>query len=144
MVILLKKVEFKNKKGQTLVGILHEPNEKTDRVIIIAHTFTGDKDYQPIIEAASEFLSMNKFAVLRFDFAGAGDSEGDYKDATIASEAGDLKSAIDFVESLGYKKIGIIGFSMGATVSIVAYNPKIRTLVLWSPLLNPKIMYGPV
>ncbi|MCD6575977.1 MAG: alpha/beta fold hydrolase [Nanoarchaeota archaeon] len=136
-----RKVEFQNKKGEKIVGILHEPKEKTDKVMIIAHTFKGDKDYQPIIEAAAEFLSMNKIAVLRFDFAGCGESEGDYKDATISSEVEDLKAAIEFVEKLGYKKIGLIGFSMGATVSIIAYDSKIKTLVLWSPLLNPKIQY---
>ncbi|MCD6547653.1 MAG: alpha/beta hydrolase [Nanoarchaeota archaeon] len=135
------KVEFENKKGQKLVGVLHEPKEKTDKIVIIVNTFTGDKDYQPIIKDCAEFLSMNKIAVLRFDFAGTGESEGDYKDATISSEVEDLKSAIDFVEEHGYKKIGLIGFSMGATVAIIAYNSKIKTLVLWSPLLNPKIMY---
>ncbi len=30
---------------------------------------------------------------------------------------------------------------MGATVAIVGYNSKIKTLVLWSPLLNTKIQY---
>ena len=139
--MLLKKVEFKNKKGEKLVGILHEPKEKTDKVVIIANTFEGDKDYQPIIKDCANFLAMNKIAVLRFDFAGTGESEGDYKNATIFSEVEDLKSAIKFIENQGYKKIGLIGFSMGATVSIIAYNSKIKTLVLWSPLLNPKIMH---
>ncbi len=139
--MLLEKVEFKNKKGQKLVGIFHEPKEKTDKAVIIANTFKGDKDYQPIIKDSANFLAMNKIAVLRFDFAGTGESEGDYKNATIFSEVEDLKSAIEFVENLGYRKIGLIGFSMGAVVSIIAYNSKIKTLVLWSPLLNPKIMY---
>jgi alpha/beta superfamily hydrolase len=134
-------VEFENKKGQKLVGILHEPKEKTDKAVVIAHTFKGDKDYQPILEAASEFLAMNKIAVLRFDFAGAGESEGDYKNTTLLSEVDDLRSAIKFVESRGYKKIGLIGFSIGAIVSLIAYNSKIRAIVLWSPLLNPMIIY---
>ena len=141
MVMSLRRVEFKNKKGQKLVGVLHEPKEKTDKAVIIANTFTGDKDYQPIIKECANFLAMNKIAVLRFDFAGAGESEGDYKNTTIFSEVEDLKSAIKFIEKQGYKKIGLIGFSMGAAVSIVTYNSKIKTLVLWSPLLNPKIMY---
>ena len=135
------KINFQNKKGQSLAGLLNKPKEKTDKIVIIAHTFKGDKDYQPILEAAAGFLSMNKIAVLRFDFAGAGESEGDYKDATLLSEAADIKAAIEYVEQLGYKKIGLIGFSMGATASIIAYNSKIRTMVFWSPLLNPKIMY---
>lgn len=136
-----RKVEFQNKKGQKLVGILHEPKGRTDKIVIIAHTFKGDKYYQPIIEAAADFISMHGIAVLRFDFAGTGESEGDYKGATISSEVEDLRAAVEFVEKLGYRRIGLIGFSMGATVSIVAYNSKIKTMVFWSPLLNPRIMY---
>ncbi len=139
--MLLKEVEFKNKKGQKLIGFLHEPKEKTDKAVIIANTFTGDMDYQPIIEESANFLAINKLAVLRFDFAGTGKSGGDYKNATISSEVEDLKAASEFVENLGYRKIGLIGFSMGATVSIIAYSSKIKTIVLWSPLLNPKVMY---
>ncbi len=108
--MLLEKVKFQNKKGQKLVGALHEPKQKTDKIVIILNTFKGDKDYQPIIKKCADFLAMNKIAVLRFDFAGTGESEGDYKNTTISSEVHDLNAAIDFVKKLGYKKLHSLVF----------------------------------
>jgi len=42
----------------------------------------------------------NEIAVLRFDFAGSGDSEGDFSRVTIRGEVEDLSSAIDFVQTM--------------------------------------------
>lgn len=89
------------------------------------------------IHAAKKFCE-NGFTVLRFDFRGHGISEGDFIDMNISEEVNDLRKAIEFVlnQSIDKNNIGILGLSLGASVSVLGWDEKIKTLVLWSPA-NP-------
>ena len=112
----IRKVNFYNSKNQKLVGILHENNKKN--IVIICHGITGCKNHN-FIPLLSNFLEKNNFSILRFDFTGNGDSEGKINDGNYTQEIDDLGKAIDFVKNLGYKKISLIGHSMGGAVSIL-------------------------
>ena len=101
---------FTNKRGQRLFGVLHLPASKERvPVVVMAHGFTDDKtgDNRLFVKFA-RVASRHGLAVLRFDFAGSGDSEGDFSQVTINSELDDLLSAVDYVEEInanifGYK-----------------------------------------
>lgn len=137
-----EKVIFEN-KGQKIVGILHTPDSKNPPAIIMSHGWTGNKDEHGLfINAAREFCK-NGFAVLRFDFRGSGESEGKFEDISFTEEASDLKSAIEFMkkQNVDRNKIGLLGLSMGAAVSVLAYNPEIKVLVLWSPAIHTKEIF---
>jgi alpha-beta hydrolase superfamily lysophospholipase len=99
----------------------------------MAHGFKADKDEQGIYANTAEELCRNGFTVLRFDFAGSGESNGKFVDMTLTSEAEDLKSAIKFMRSGGCTKIGLIGNSFGGTVSILGWSKEIGAMVLWNP-----------
>ncbi|MDO8660489.1 MAG: alpha/beta hydrolase, partial [Candidatus Woesearchaeota archaeon] len=67
-----ERIVFKS-QGLNLVGILD--STITDRIIIMAHGFTGDKDMcGKFVEATAHFVKA-EFAVFRFDFAGSGESQ---------------------------------------------------------------------
>lgn len=131
-------VIFEN-KGEKLSGVLHTPEEETKTAIILCHGFTGDKNESgnKFIKVAKK-LSANGFAVLRFDFRGSGASDGQFADMTISGEADDLHAAIDFMQGLGYEKIGVVGLSLGGAVCVLASDPRIKTMVLWAPSLSPR------
>ncbi|WP_218917962.1 alpha/beta hydrolase [Kyrpidia tusciae] len=87
----------------------------------------------PLVKALHE----QGVASLLFDFRNSGESE---KDITSIGqfEKGDLLSAIDYAKSLGYKQIGLIGFSMGAATALMA-APEVnhlRFLVADSPFAD--------
>ena len=75
-----KAVHFTNDNGDKLSGILELPVErKPAHFAIFAHCFTCSKD----LRAARNItlaLSQKGFGVLRFDFTGLGESEGDFED----------------------------------------------------------------
>jgi dipeptidyl aminopeptidase/acylaminoacyl peptidase len=133
-------VTFRNKRGRQLSGVLHLPGqEKKAPVIIMAHGFTDDKtgDNRLFVKFG-RYAARHGFAVLRFDFAGSGDSEGDFSDITIGGEIDDLSCAIDFVYALpqvDWENIHIIGYSLGGTVSIIvtAKDKRVRSLSAWAP-----------
>lgn len=86
-------------------------------LVLLGHGLTGNKD-RPLIVATARALNAAGFDTLAFSFAGNGDSQGDFRHATISKEVGDLSSVIDAVAH-AYPKIAYIGHSMGAAVGII-------------------------
>lgn len=129
-----EKIIFEN-KGYKIEGILHLPEKETNSIVILVHGFTGSKDGpgDVFIELA-ETLEANGFAVLRFNFRFTTEDWSKFHNMSISGEVSDLKLIIDEM-SRGYQNIGIIGESLGGTVSIISYNEKVKTLVLWYPAI---------
>jgi len=126
----MKKVSFRNSKGQKIAGVLHNPENKTNSIVIITHGSCSTKDRKRLIDAAESY-SKEGISALRFDFGGCGES---YEDGiTINGEVSDLKSAIKFVKDNGYQNIGLQGESLSGFVFSIAYTPEIKTMVLWAP-----------
>lgn len=111
---------IKNSLGETLdysfaPGL--DAEKKTEWLIVLGHGVTGNKD-RPVVVDAADALNAAGFDTLRFSFAGNGDSEGDFRYATISKEVGDLESVLDAVSDK-YSKIAYIGHSMGSPVGVV-------------------------
>ena len=70
-------VEFQNETGQTLAGRLHLPLSPFRGAALFAHCFTCSKDITAAKRIA-ESLSLSGLAVLRFDFTGLAQSQGDF------------------------------------------------------------------
>ena len=72
-----KKFQFKNKKGLMLEGNIDFPiDQKPLSYALFAHFFTGNKNFTAV-RNISKALTKNRIAVMRFDFTGLGNSEGD-------------------------------------------------------------------
>lgn len=130
----MKKVFFKNSKGIKLAGVFDFPKEKSYSVLIMAHGFTSGKDRTRMIELAKR-ITNGGFVTFRFDFGGHGES--DDRIITIKDQVDDYKSAIDFMISEGYKKIGIFGSSFGGLCSALAYSEKVDAMILWAANTKP-------
>ncbi len=115
-----KKVFFTNNRGNKLAGKLELPLQKEPYPFaIFAHVFTGNKN---LIAARhiSRALNLEGVAVLRFDFAGLGESEGDFSDTNFSTNVDDIKAAAAFL-SEHYKAPSIvIGHSLGGAAALYA------------------------
>ena len=136
----MKKVFFNSKDGTKLCGVWHLPFIKTSKAIVFVHGITVDKNesYDGFVKLA-DFLCENGFACFRFDFRGAGESEGKSVDMTIQGELEDLSSAVDMVASQGYVSTGLLGVSFGGGISTlyaVQNQSKLKCICLCSPVLN--------
>ncbi len=98
-------------------------------LIVLGHGVTGNKD-RPVIVDTAAALNRAGFDTLRFSFAGNGASEGDFRDATISKEVGDLQAVLDVVTK-AYPKLAYVGHSMGAAVGVIqaAKDRRIQALV---------------
>jgi len=113
--------------------------------VILCHGFSGDKTgkYRLRVRIARE-LCKNGFAVLRFDFSGHGDSEGEMEDVSINRELDDLECAINFLKKqpeINRERIGIVGHSFGGEIVILetAKNKELKAVVLLAPVVDPKL-----
>ncbi len=97
------------------------PNEK-DSTVIPLHGYTRSRWDEVYMKQTTEFLLGEGYSVLVFDFRAHGKSEGNY--TTVGEkELIDVLSAIDWLEKNKPEKankIGLVGFSMGAVVTIRA------------------------
>lgn len=136
-----EKIKIFNRNGQKLAAILHTPEKETDKIIIISHSFKADKEYDTIGANFSQKVCEQGYAVLRFDCYGSGDSDGEFKDSSLYSQVDDLKDVIKFVEGKDYNQICLAGLSQGAAMSILACSNNIKSLILWSPALDLRILH---
>lgn len=138
-----KSVIFKNSEGKRLWGVLSlQKSNKKFSAVIIAHGFSGGKSDRKFVKIARKF-AQNGIAVLRFDFSGCGDSEGNFENISISQEIKDLKAAYKFLikqPNIDKKRIGFLGYSLGALIACLFQikNPVARTLVLVAPALDQK------
>lgn len=132
--------------GQQMMGVLHLP-EKEGPVPAVAlyHGFTGTKvgPHQIFVKMARALHAMG-IAVVRFDFRGSGDSEGDFADMTVTGEISDAKKILDFLEGLpevDAQRLGILGLSMGGAVAatVAGTDERVKSLVLWAAVADFKL-----
>ncbi|NLL05910.1 MAG: alpha/beta hydrolase [Clostridiaceae bacterium] len=115
-----RNISFKDIKDQiTLKGWFFEV-KGSNKTVIIAHGYRqnrlphGENSF-PLIK----YLLNQGYNVLTFDFRNSGESEGKVTTVGIY-EKDDLLGAIKHAKKLGSKQIVLLGFSMGASTSIVA------------------------
>lgn len=101
-----------------------------DSLVIICPGFFNSKA-NSAIRRSIELVADSRDVII-FDFRGHGQSGGKF--TWTAKESLDLEAVLDHGVSCGYKKIGIIAFSLGAAVSIIvaAKRPEIKSMVLIS------------
>ena len=115
-----QKVSFKNGSGETLVGRLSLPaNQHPHNFVLFAHCFTCNKNFIAI-RNISRALTAEGFGVLRFDFTGLGESEGEFSDSNFSGNVEDLLEAAKYLEEHYSAPTLIIGHSLGGAAAILA------------------------
>jgi uncharacterized OsmC-like protein/alpha/beta superfamily hydrolase len=112
-------LRFPGARGGTLAARLESPVTEPTAYALFAHCFTCSKD----LKAAgwiSRALVDRGIAVLRFDFTGIGESEGDFAETDFSSNLDDLVAAADFLRGQ-YQAPGLLlGHSLGGTAVLAA------------------------
>lgn len=112
------KVSFDGASGR-LAGVLETPEGRPRAYALFAHCFSCSKDFRTAREIARA-LQDERFAVLRFDFAGLGASDGDFSQTNFSTNVGDLLRAADYLRREHAAPEILIGHSLGGAAAIVA------------------------
>jgi putative redox protein len=114
-----QKVSFENQQGQALSGLLDLPTAEPFAYALLAHCFTCSKN----LKAASNIaraLNDSGIAVLRFDFTGLGQSEGEFSDTNFSSNVDDLLAAVGYLCREHEAPAILVGHSLGGTAVLQA------------------------
>lgn len=118
-------------------GWLIPADSGTNKLVIIAHGYKDNRsNIRPVLPLA-DTLSRAGISVILFDFRAEGESPG--KVVSVGEyEVRDLLGAVDYARAHHYMKIGVIGYSMGASTAILAAakDTLITAVVADSPFAN--------
>jgi uncharacterized protein len=128
-----------------LFGCYHAPQSgiRRDCAVILCYPMAQEyirshRTYRQLAYHLSKF----GFPVLRFDFYGCGDSEGNCEEGRIPQWLTDVGSAISEVrERRGLVKVCLVGLRLGGTLSMMAGAQRgdIEGMVLWNPVLSGSV-----
>lgn len=108
-----ERIKFTNSSGIELSARMELPiSGKPRAYALFAHCFTCSKNLN-VVGNISLALTQNNIAVMRFDFTGLGQSEGDFKDSNFSSNIQDLIDASNYMEKHYDAPKIIIGHSLG-------------------------------
>ncbi len=132
-------MEILNSFGEKIDFAYHE-GCREGVLAVLAHGVTGDKDRE-LMKTLAEGLAAKGISALRFSFAGNGESEGEFREATITKEVGDLKAVLDAYA--GGKKLISIGYSMGGAVGTLnaVGDDRVSGLVSLAGMVHTKAFY---
>jgi hypothetical protein len=118
-------------EGLTLEGILREPVAAPFPAAAVCHPhplYGGDMNNNVVV-AVCKALTEAGIASLRFNYRGVGRSEGKYGDGL--GERADAVAALAYLRQLAQvdqDKVGIIGYSFGATVALAAADERVEAV----------------
>lgn len=93
------------------------------------HPLDGGTMHNKVVYRGTQALSRSGYATLRFNFRGAGASEGVHDNGR--GEVGDLRAALDEAERRGGLPLLAGGFSFGAAVTLRAIDgdPRVKAYI---------------
>lgn len=139
-----QRISFLNGRGERLAARLELPeDERPQAFALFAHCFTCSKDLTAVVHI-SRALSSRRIAVLRFDFTGLGESEGEFAATTFGTQVSDLVAAARFLEQNYQAPQLLIGHSLGGTAVLAAAAeiPSARGVVTIAAPFHPGHLRG--
>lgn len=134
-----ERVTFQNDRELTLSGRLELPEGIPRAYGVFAHCFTCTKDISAAVRLCTA-LAEQGIAMLRFDFSGIGESEGDFCHSNFTTNVADIQSACDFLKKNHGTPQILIGHSLGGTAVLWSWQnlPFIRGLVTLNSPSEPR------
>jgi alpha/beta superfamily hydrolase len=103
-------------------------------VITHPHPLYGGTMNNPVVETVQSACQQYGYATLRFNFRGAGGSQGNYDNGI--GEQDDVRAAIAYVENRNVSAVDLAGYSFGAWVNTgvaATSRTSIKSMLMISP-----------
>lgn len=138
--------------GEELTASVHYPaggKANTGRcknrvpLAVICHGFVGTRiGVDRIFVKAARELALEGYLVIRFDYAGCGESSGNYGNEDMESMIAQTRSVLDYglgLADVDPQRVTLIGHSLGGAVALLTAvrDRRVKTLVLWAAVGYP-------
>lgn len=114
-------------------GLFADAGSEKGAVVSHPNPVMGGTMHNNVVEYLVRAFYENGFSTLRFNFRGAGRSEGDFDEG--AGEQDDLDNAVSFLMAAGVKTVSLAGYSFGAwvTANYLRAGPPVDRVILVAP-----------
>ncbi len=114
-----ERVRFPGSGGAELAGRLERPAGEPRGLALLTHCFTCGKDAKGLVRVGRRLVERG-LAVFRFDFAGVGESTGEFQETTFGTNVEDVRAAADFLRGHYRPPDLVLGHSLGGLAALVA------------------------
>ncbi len=115
-----RRVSFPSNAGHGLAGVLELPDGGDARAYcLFAHCFTCGKSLSAVRSMSTQF-AREGIGLLRFDFTGLGQSEGEFAETSFTTNLSDLVAASEFLATEYEAPKIVVGHSLGGTAALAA------------------------
>jgi alpha-beta hydrolase superfamily lysophospholipase len=118
-----RRENFPGAFGQSIAARLDLPSDAPRAFALFAHCFSCGTDLKAANWTSRELVDR-RIAVLRFDFTGIGESEGEFADTNFSTNVADLLAAAEHLRQHYQAPQILIGHSLGGT-AVLAAAPRI-------------------
>ncbi|SDK19799.1 hypothetical protein SAMN04487909_1438 [Aneurinibacillus migulanus] len=111
--------------------------------VIMCHGFIGNRiGVNRLFVKAARRLAEEGYFVLRFDYAGCGESEGEYGAYGMDSFIEQTRRALDYtlsIDCIDNSRVFLLGHSLGGAVARLTAekDSRVSSLILWAPVAHP-------
>ncbi|WEK53609.1 MAG: alpha/beta fold hydrolase [Candidatus Cohnella colombiensis] len=132
-----------------LTATIHYPTKESSvdnqklPLVVICHGFVGNRiGVDRLFVLASRQLANAGYLVIRFDYAGTGESEGVYGEHGLDSMIAQTRSVLDYglsIDLVDPLRVTLLGHSLGGAVALLTStrDKRVKSLGLWSPVIYP-------
>ncbi len=117
-------------------GLLEITPGERGVVVTHPHFLYGGDMHNGVVQSVVEVYRLAGYSTLRFNFRGAGASEGAYDNGV--GEQDDVEAALRLLNARGIRKIDLAGYSFGAWVNALGslrFEP-VERMIMVSPPVN--------
>ena len=116
-----------------LEGLIDNNSMGNGVVITHPHPLYGGDMHNFIVDLIARAYKKKGFTTLKFNFRGAGKSQGSYDNGT--GEQEDARTALSTLKQMGIKNIDLAGYSFGAWINALAISKSnfVENMVMVSP-----------
>jgi pimeloyl-ACP methyl ester carboxylesterase len=133
-----------------LAATIHEPelvrkdDSLADTTLLICHGFVGNRiGVDRLFVKAARDLAVSGLTVVRFDYGGCGENEGDYGAGGLELLVRQTREVLAYVrcreQGRAARRVILLGHSLGGAVSVItaSLEQNIDGLILWAPVPRP-------
>ncbi|MEA2699450.1 MAG: uncharacterized protein QOI66_3721 [Myxococcales bacterium] len=127
---------------RTLFGLYHAPAAAPARPVgVVLCNPLGHEAVRAhrAFRQLANLLAQARYHVMRFDYYGTGDSDGEGDDARLAGWIEDVGSAIDELkDTAGIGRVWLIGLRFGAALALLATQGRrdVEGVLAWDPVVS--------
>lgn len=137
--------------GEKLAAAIHYPETRDGEelenrrwpLVVICHGFIGSRiGGDRLFVKTADYLSGQGYLVIRFDYAGCGESTGDYGSFGLDDLIAQTRRVLDYgleIDCVDAERVTLLGHSLGGAVAVLtaATDKRVRSLALWAAVANP-------